>query len=85
MGSGLDLWALKADGTEIPVDIKLSPIQTDDGLRIMCVVRDITDSKRAQAQINSLNENLERRNREVERANRMHHMNTTGQADRCGA
>ena len=71
MGSGLDLWALKADGTEIPVDIKLSPIQTDDGLRIMCVVRDITDRRRAEAQINSLNENLERRNREVERANQL--------------
>jgi PAS domain S-box-containing protein len=71
MGSGLDLWARKADGTEIPVDIKLSPIQTDDGLRIMCVVRDITDRKRAEAQINSLNDNLERRNREVERANQL--------------
>ena len=71
MGSGVDLWARKADGTEIPVDIKLSPIQTDDGLRIMCVVRDITDRRRAEAQINSLNENLERRNREVERANQL--------------
>jgi PAS domain S-box-containing protein len=71
MGSGLDLWALKADGTEIPVDIKLSPIQTADGLRIMCVVRDITDRRRAQAQINSLNENLERRNRDVERTNQL--------------
>lgn len=71
MGSGLDLWARKADGTEIPVDIKLSPIQTNDGLRIMCVVRDITDRRRGQAQINSLNENLEQRNREVERANQL--------------
>jgi PAS domain S-box-containing protein len=71
MGSGLDLWAQKADGTEFPVDIKLSPIQTDDGLRIMCVVRDFTDRRRAEAQINSLNDNLERRNREVERANQL--------------
>jgi len=71
MGSDLDLWARKADGTEIPVDIKLSPIQTDDGLRIMCVVRDITDRRRSEEQIRSLNENLERRNREVERANQL--------------
>src|ERR1700693_1396435 len=71
MGSGLDLWARKADGTEIPVDIKLSPIQTDDGLRIMCVVRDITDRRRTEEQIQSLNENLERRNRDVERANQL--------------
>lgn len=71
MGSALDLWARKADGTEFPVDIKLSPIQTEDGLRIMCVVRDITERRRTEAQIRSLNENLERRNREVERANQL--------------
>jgi PAS domain S-box-containing protein len=71
MGSGLDLWARKADGTEIQVDIKLSPIQTDDGLRIICVVRDITDRRRSEEQIRSLNENLERRNREVEHANQL--------------
>ena len=71
MGSSLDLWARKADGTEFPVDIKLSPIHTEDGLRIMCVVRDITERRRAEAQIRSLNENLEQRNREVERANQL--------------
>ena len=71
MGSTLDLRAKKADGTEFPVDIKLSPIQTEDGLRIMCVVRDITERRQTEAQIRSLNENLERRNREVERANQL--------------
>jgi PAS domain S-box-containing protein len=71
MGSGLDLWARKVDGTEFPVDIKLSPIQNDDGLRIICVVRDITDRRRSEEQIHSLNENLEQRNREVERANQL--------------
>src|ERR1700674_1897032 len=64
MGSGLDLWARKADGKEFPVDIKLSPIQTDDGLRIICVVRDITDRRRSEEQIHSLNENLAQRNLE---------------------
>ena len=71
MGSGLDLWARKSDGTEFPVDIKLSPIQTEDGLRTMCVVRDITERRQTEAQIRSLNENLERRNREVERADQL--------------
>lgn len=71
MGSGLDLWARKADGTEFPVDIKLSPVQTDDGLRIMCVVRDITERRRTEEQVRTLNDSLERRNREVERANQL--------------
>ena len=48
MGSGLDLWARRLDGTELPVDINLSPLQTDDGVQTMCVVRDITDRKRAE-------------------------------------
>lgn len=71
MGSALDLWARKADGTEFPVDIKLSPIQTENGLRIMCVLRDITERRRTEEQIRTLNSSLERRNREVERANQL--------------
>ena len=71
MGSAIDLWARKSDGTEFPVDIKLSPIQTEEGLQIMCVVRDITERRRTEEQIRSLNDTLERRNREVERANQL--------------
>lgn len=71
MGSGLDLWALRADGTEVRVDIKLSPIQVGEDLRIMCVIRDITERKRAEEEIRTLNHMLEQRNREVERANQL--------------
>ena len=71
MGSGLDLWARRADGSEVPVDINLSPIQTGEDVRIMCVVRDITERKRAEEAIRTLNHMLEQRNREVERANQL--------------
>ena len=69
MGSGLDLRALRADGTEFAVDINLSPFENENGPGVICVVRDVTDRKAAEEQIQLLNQRLEIRNREVERAN----------------
>jgi PAS domain S-box-containing protein len=42
MGSGLDLWARRADGTEVQIDINLSPIMIGEEMHVMCVVRDVT-------------------------------------------
>ncbi len=70
MRTGLDLFALRKDGTEFAVDINLSPVQDEDGSHVMCIVRDVSDRRQAEEQIQLLNRNLEGRTRELAHANR---------------
>ncbi len=71
MGAGRDLHALHADGTEVPVEIGLSPFETAEGVFVLAAVTDITARKRAEEERAQVLVREQEARREAEAANRM--------------
>lgn len=51
MGAGRDLYGLKKDGTRIPVEIGLNPIETESGTKIIADITGISERKQAENEL----------------------------------